>query len=354
MTSGVEALGDAVTGGVIARAVEPQAGEGTGGPHACLNCGTVLNGDFCHRCGQSGRVHRTLSAFWHDLLHGVLHFEGKIWRTLPMLVWRPGDLTRRYIAGERARFVSPLALFLFSIFFMFAVFAWTGGPVAVRDAETGETLDKSITRNEAEIRTKLAGLQRRRLQAIAARQPTTQIDADLKEARDSLSMMVLMRERGVVEAGFMRASDDLPESLAWLEGAYRKAKANPSLLIYKLQNNAYKYGWALIPISVPFLWLLFPFSRRFRIYDHAVFVTYSLCFMTLLMVVLSIFRAAGVAGLTGAALTLIPPIHMYRQLRGAYGQKWWSALLRTALLLIFCIVSALIFVLLLLALGVFG
>ena len=29
-----------------------------------------------------------------------------------MLAWRPGDLTRRYIAGERARFISPVALYL--------------------------------------------------------------------------------------------------------------------------------------------------------------------------------------------------------------------------------------------------
>ena len=37
-----------------------------------------------------------------------------------MLAFHPGALTRRYIAGERARFVSPLALFLFSVFLMFA------------------------------------------------------------------------------------------------------------------------------------------------------------------------------------------------------------------------------------------
>ena len=53
----------------------------------------------------------------------MFHFEGKIWRTLPMLAFQPGELTRRYIAGERARFVSPLALFLFSVFLMFAVVA---------------------------------------------------------------------------------------------------------------------------------------------------------------------------------------------------------------------------------------
>jgi hypothetical protein len=74
-------------------------------------------------------VHRTLGAFWHDVAHGVLHFEGKIWHTLPLLAWRPGDLTRRYIRGQRARFVSPIALFLFSLFLMFALFNTVGAPL---------------------------------------------------------------------------------------------------------------------------------------------------------------------------------------------------------------------------------
>jgi len=50
---------------------------------------------------------------------GVLNFEGKFWRTLPMLAWCPGILTRRYIDGQRARFISPIALFLFSVFLLF-------------------------------------------------------------------------------------------------------------------------------------------------------------------------------------------------------------------------------------------
>src|SRR5262245_452054 len=115
MTGGIEAAGDIATGAILARTVEPQAGEAHGhgeGLHGlCLNCGTALVGEYCHACGQPGHIHRSLSAIWHDLAHGAFHFEGKVWRTIPMLVTRPGQLTRRYIDGERARFVSPLALF---------------------------------------------------------------------------------------------------------------------------------------------------------------------------------------------------------------------------------------------------
>ncbi len=52
-------------------------------------------------------------------------------------------------------------------------------------------------------------------------------------------------------------------------------------------------SWLLIPLSLPFMWLLFPFSRRFRLYDHVVFVTYSLGFMTLLVALLTMEVIAG-------------------------------------------------------------
>src|SRR5688572_14889840 len=127
--TGIEGLGEAVTGGMVARAVEPEHGEAGEQEKTCLNCGAELVGPYCHECGQKGHVHRTVSAWWHDFLHSVLHLDGKFWRTLPLLAWRPGELTRRYVEGERARFVSPLALFLFSVFLMFALFSAMGDPL---------------------------------------------------------------------------------------------------------------------------------------------------------------------------------------------------------------------------------
>ena len=123
MSEELEALGTAVEGGLTAKAVDAEGrlvraeGDVAG---KCLNCGAPVIGHYCGNCGQPLHIHRSISAFWHDILHGVLHFEGKFWRTLPLLVWKPGELTRRYIHGERAKFISPMALFLFSVFMMFA------------------------------------------------------------------------------------------------------------------------------------------------------------------------------------------------------------------------------------------
>ena len=122
---GIEARWRCDDGRAVARAVRAGRGRGAGRRRSAALASIAARrstGPYCHQCGQPAHVHRSLAAFWHDLAHGVLHFDGKIWRTLPLLAWRPGELTRRYIEGERARFVSPMALFLFSVFLMFAVF----------------------------------------------------------------------------------------------------------------------------------------------------------------------------------------------------------------------------------------
>ncbi len=141
-----EGLGTATEGGLFARALEPDSGARNphpDQPEKCLNCGTALTGAYCHACGQQGHIHRTIGAFMHDLLHGALHFEGKLWRTLPMLAFRPGALTRRYIEGERARFVSPMALFLFGVFLMFAVFQMLGF-TAPTDLSGDEVIEATV------------------------------------------------------------------------------------------------------------------------------------------------------------------------------------------------------------------
>jgi hypothetical protein len=342
-----EAVADAITGGVVGRAVEPKAGEAADGhthETKCLNCGAELAGPFCHECGQHAHVHRTLSAFFHDFAHGVLHFEGKIWRTLPLLAWKPGELTRRYIDGQRASFVSPIALFLFCVFLMFAVMGLTGNMFGTTPAAMNQDLGGEIRTDQQ----KLAILQQQR--ASATGPVATKLDEKIGDLQTEISALSVLRDKKVPTAQpfHIDRSEGLP---FWLSDVIGKAGKNPELLFYKLKTNAYKFSWALIPISVPFVWLLFPFSRRFRWYDHTVFVTYSLCFMMLLL------TAATLVGLVSSGVAsiawLVPPVHMYRQLRGTYGVGRWGGVWRAAALSIFAFIAISLFVSLLVTVGAF-
>lgn len=332
--SETQAIGDAISAGLVARAIEPSAGEvDAGHTHetACLNCGTPLIGSHCHSCGQAAHVHRTLGAFFHDLLHGVFHFEGKVWRTLPMLAFRPGKLTREYINGRRATYVSPLALFLFSVFLLFAAINATAGKAKLAEEDQAQ-LKAEATKGLVEAQKALPALKQKRAELAARGEDTDDIDDEIKSREGVIAFAGrLARGEHIKSTGFSILDDMIDE-----------ATANPNLAIYKMQSNAYKYSWALIPISVPFLWLLFPFSRRFHLYDHTVFVTYSLCFMTLLSALAMGLGAIGASAISGFLL-LTPPLHMYRQLRGAYGVSRFGGLWRTAALGLFAFIALVLF-----------
>ena len=340
----LEAVGDAVTGGILGRAVEPKAGEADGYTHekACLNCGCELLGEYCHCCGQKAHVHRTLRAFGHDLIHGALHFEGKIWKTLPMLVWKPGELTRRYINGERAKFVSPVALFLFIVFLMFAIMGLTG---ALDTGTGGVVAPRDVAEEVSKSKEKIGELERDRAEAIREGRRTAKIDERLTDAKAELTALTMLSEGKLAPAAMVTDN----EAPGWLRGFVDETSKNPELVFYKVKTNAYKFSWALIPISVPFVWLLFPFSRRFRVYDHTIFVTYSICFMMLLLIVgstLALFLPT-----IASLLFFVPPFHMYRQLKGTYGLGRWGALWRTTLLVGFAFAAIGMFVALIVGAG---
>lgn len=352
---------DIVTGAAVARAVEPSAGEGCGQSGTCLNCGTDLLGAHCHACGQKGSVHRTIGAFGHAILHSVLHFDGKIWRTLPLLFWNPGELTRRYVHGERAKFVSPLALFLFTVFLTFAVVNQLmpddTGMSGADDGSLQVTIDSpDFALERQKLQTKITRLENEIIDARDAGKPTAALEEQLSSDKLGLRFMgtaagTFGANKGKTDNPSLRDTD-FPGAAALIKAAETATK-NPQLLLYKMQSNAYKYSWALIPISVPFVWLLFFWRRQYKMFDHAVFVTYSLTFIMQLGVICTLlisFPQTEVIG--GLLLSLYPPIHMYRQLRGAYQTSRFSAFLRMCLLSVFAITALTLFAVLVITIGV--
>jgi hypothetical protein len=357
MTGEFEAIADVTTGALAAHAVEGAAGSGehsNGG--TCLNCGATLIGPHCHICGQRGHVHRTVMALLHDIAHGVFHFEGRTWHTLPLLFWRPGELTKRYAHGERVSFVSPMALFLFSVFLMVATFSWVGGPTGrTNNHQKTAASMQSATAEMAKANAKLATLQARKKALKAKGEDTSEVGEDITDTLFEIAGLRL-RAKGQIPADVASppGTDNagFRTGLPVVDQIVSHAVKNPELAGYKLQSSAYKFSWALIPISLPFIWLLFAFRRDVGMYDHAIFATYSLSAMTLMVVVLSMVSAVGIwTPVIGFTMLFFPPWHMYRQLKQAYGLGRLGAIWRMVALIIAAYTSALIFFIFLLTMG---
>jgi Protein of unknown function (DUF3667) len=434
----------------------------------CSNCGAKLIGEFCHECGQHGHVHRSVPHVIEELLHGITHFDSRTWRSLPMLVFRPGTLTRNYVMGQRTRYVAPFAMFLFSIFTMFLVFGFSGGPNLV----SGESVTKAervqaarqrvvdMEQNVSEAQTEIVDLEKElvTLQAAsdtgpgdieattgelsgargqlvraqgqveeakaalaaelakpeaastqeAGQSPSrSKIGASLtfdseKERQDALAKIASEKARAA-EAGnkveervlaaaevaakrapsatsgvpskegtkaevtidsdnflltlkdSMRRGDFINTSWPALDKKIADKTKNPDLFLYKLQNTSYKFSFLLMPLSMPFIWLMLFWKKNVTLYDHAVFSLYSLSFVSVLFMMISLWAHWYSVGLAFALAAFVLPVHIFFQFKGAYQLKWFSALWRTILFCgFFSWIVILLFFLSIIALGVTG
>ncbi len=323
-------------------------------PFACANCGTPLSGNFCHACGQRAHIHKSLMHLCEEVLHGVLHFDAKGLRTLPMLVLKPGELTRRYVDGHRTRFVSPLALFLFMVVTMFFVASLTGekerdkSPQAI--AQVKLAMDGNVARSKTRVEKAKAAL----LEAQKKGVDTADAKEELTDATEMLASMESSRKELDEPDDGKPHTGKFTSSTGWkvADDALKHAADNPELTKYKLKSAGSKYSFLLVPLSLPFLWLLFCRRRDVTMYDHAVFSLYSLSFMALLGSVLFVLARLGLDTLALFMFLGMPPVHMFLQLRGTYKLGRWAALWRAAALMLVAGVVSLLYLGIILLLSV--
>lgn len=80
----------------------------------CENCGTELKGPFCHQCGQHDfDANGSFRHAVHEALESFFHWDGKFFKGVFDLLFRPGRLTVEYNAGKRASQIPPLRFYIF-------------------------------------------------------------------------------------------------------------------------------------------------------------------------------------------------------------------------------------------------
>jgi len=275
---------------------------------------------------------------------------------MPELAFHPGRLTRRYIDGERAKFISPMALFLFTVFAMYAVFAfvpaveWNQPPPFAGDAIESMEADAELLRRQLDAPGITAGQRLELEQQLAGLELAVELwEAAASEDWQRYEELRAEYRRLRPDAARDRAADvdrNDTGSAASADGAVEqgghafraaleKLEDNPELVFYKMKSNGYKWSWLLVPLSIPFMWLLFFWRREFGLYDHAVFVTYSISFMMILLILGTLASTAGAGpALSTLLLVVAPPVHLYTHLRGAYRLSRRAALVRLFLVLL--------------------
>ncbi|MFL6675509.1 MAG: DUF3667 domain-containing protein [Massilia sp.] len=279
----------------------------------CLNCGTGTGGHFCQQCGQETTLHvPSAREFLHEFVGHYVALEGKLWKSLGLLLFRPGRLTREYVEGRRVRYVLPLRLYLsFSIIF-FALMKFNGADVARFD-------DKPATPRAA---------------VHAQDTPRANKAAGEDQPGDSNNITIGNKE---VREWLAPISPALAAKMAKFEG--RSSEDREHLFKSAFFSYAPYAVFCLMPLFAGWLKLLYLGSGR-RYGEHLLFALHANAFAFLMLSVL-LLVPGGVPFLT-PALVLWLVFYLPLAMRRVYGGSRWATLVRWIVLMTLHVTSVLL------------
>ena len=80
---------------------------------SCINCQTLLQGPFCHACGQKAQIPRiTVKNTIHKLFESITNVEKGFWHTFLRLFSKPAEVIKGFIGGNTKRYYNPIRYFL--------------------------------------------------------------------------------------------------------------------------------------------------------------------------------------------------------------------------------------------------
>ncbi len=126
--------------------------------NTCLNCNTDLpkGAKFCPKCGQENRDLRIrFIELVGEFLSNTFNFDARLGRTVIDLIKRPGEMTKQFHEGKRARYVRPLQLYLFVSFVYFLLLSIVPTTIINKLPESLEEAD--LTAENAVIDVSVAG-----------------------------------------------------------------------------------------------------------------------------------------------------------------------------------------------------
>jgi hypothetical protein len=300
----------------------------------CLNCGSTVNGRFCQQCGQENvEVKESFLQLLIHFVEDITHIDGKLWKTLKLLLFKPGSLTKLYMDGKRASYIHPIRMYLF-ISAVFFLFMFTGGVPdkpedlqnktnAPKDFASGFNEGFNLELNDDTVRYKTIKEYNAAQQKLPASKRDNWIDA-------------VVKKKGI-EINEKYDGDN-----------FKIGKA----LIEKLEHYFSRMLYISLPIFAFFLWVLYRRNKNHYFVDHLIFSIHIYCAFYIILFVAKIvttikeyFYKPPIGIITFLfACTLF--FYLYKSLRNHFNQSRRKTILKFFILniLTFLLMGALVIV----------
>ena len=310
----------------------------------CLNCGSELQGKYCHSCGQENL--QIKESFSHMIVHAVsdyFHFDHQFFHTLKPLFFSPGKLTIEYMAGRRVQYLHPVKMYIFiSLVYFVLLFSHsdqekenennTKKPTATEMADAANHVKNNSNLTAEQKRAIQSALNRISAQNGGKTDTTHQLEKiKIKEGKEGKPDTTFVFEKFTVKKGAAGLDttysydgvSDLLISVA-KEANYDQYEANQQklpagkrdnfvkhyvnkkayawkakgderstqkMIVEGVKHNVPKMMFLLLPLFALMLKISFYKNKKFYV-EHLIFSFHFHCFMFLFLTVLMLIKMA--------------------------------------------------------------
>jgi hypothetical protein len=275
---------------------------GQRGSARCLNCGSPLTGPFCAECGQRDiPPYPSVRELAVDALSEFSGWDGRLLNSVRALVLKPGLLTHEFLEGRRARYISPLRLYLSASVIYFLLTA------AAPDIRLSN--GRSLSGMQIAVSTGTASSTGPRRVANAA--------------NDALG-----RGQPITEAERQAALKDIARAPRLMQPFLRRVVADPKGFEHAMLETMPKMLFALLPLIAAIVGL---FYRGRKYPEHLYFAIHlhAFIFLALALAVLAKFSGLAVlAIIASVAVVIWIPVYATIAFMRVYGASLASTLMR--------------------------
>jgi flagellar basal body-associated protein FliL len=288
----------------------------------CLNCGTEVAGRFCQQCGQENvEVKESFFQLLRHFVEDLTHFDGKLWKTVKLLLFKPGSLTKLYIEGKRASYIHPIRMYIF-VSAVFFLFMFTGeAPVKPESAGSKANTSKDFA----------SGLQEGLELDIDNDTVNYKTIAAYNAAQQKLSSS---KKDNWLDAELKKKGIELNEKYGGDNLKIGKA------LIEKFENYFSRMLYISLPIFAFFIWVLYRRNKNHFFVDHIIFSIHIYCafyiilFITQIVSIVNDFFSDQLSGIIAFVVPLSLVFYLYKSLKNHFNQSRKKTLLKCLILIL--------------------
>ena len=312
----------------------------------CKNCEQKFNGDYnyCPHCGQNAKDDLTLKVLFYNTISNYLSFDARFYKSVLPLMFKPGNVARKFVEGKRLTYIHPAQMYLFIAIIFFFLFSFVQREqVRTLDENVANALKNQEQETNTDFNTISDSLSK---QIDSEAQLNTSSNKETRAAKQAITKQLddndFWFDTKVIDSLLhVSAHKDSIYSAIGLKkdaGPIKKMFVSQALKLYqsKQAGGIVKTFYDTIPVAMFFLLPIFALIlkvlhfKRGRYAQHLVFSFYYFSFLfTVFSLILIVNFMLEIPNWLDFLVMLSTFIYLVSALRTFYKQSWTASILKS-------------------------